>query len=933
MRKVLYLAFFVITAISSAVAADNVVDLSGQWQFAIDASDEGINGNWSEKTLDDAISLPGTMDMSGKGDANTLEPKLEKPQMLHLTRKHSYVGAAWYSREIEIPESWSGKQMELMLERVMWKSMVWIDGKKLGTECESLTTPHRYLLPAGIKPGKHNLTIRIDNRKQHDISVRDLAHAYTNDSQTMWNGILGRIELRALPEVYLSDLQLYPDVDRKVVKCVASVMNTTKKSIKGTLQLQCAKEKGVSSFAPNSVKSTFKPGVTVVEHECAMGDEVSLWSEFSPECYIMQASLVAGTGADVKSARFGMRNISTSGCAMLNNGKRIFLRGTLECCVFPLTGVPPTDKKGWRKVFSSAKAYGLNHLRFHSWCPPAAAFEVADEMGFYVQVELPLWSLTVGKDEPTNQFLYAEADNILKEYGNHPSFCLMSVGNELQPDFVFLNALRSYMQNKDNRRLYTATSFTFEKGHGDWPEQGDDYYITQWTKKGWVRGQGVFNGEAPSFDKDFSKSIEGLQVPMVSHEIGQYAVYPNMKEIDKYTGTLDPLNFKAVRNDLIAKGLYDRADDYLIASGKLAELLYKEEIERAMKTPGFSGFQLLGINDFPGQGTALVGLLDAFWDSKGIVSADEFSRYCAPVVPLVRFPKAVYASGEIFEALVEVANYSDADISNGDVEWSLVDTSNRNEVASGRFSVANIASGGNSTVGKVYVPLNGIADAMNLKLDVRVAHTPYRNDWNVWVYPRRQKVDSGDVVLTDNLSTALAELAKGRKVLLSPQTGAINGIEGKFVPVFWSPIHFPKQAGSMGLLCEASHPALAAFPNDGHTDWQWWNLLKHSRTMVVDSISGITPIVEQVDNFANNRQLVSVFEASCNGGQLLFSSMDILSDENLKNPEVMQFLHSVVSYMNSSSFAPKTTLEASSLRLLVNDTADEVKQSSATSIY
>lgn len=115
----------------------------------------------------------------------------------------------------------------------------------------------------------------------------------------------------------------------------------------------------------------------------------------------------------------------------------MFLRGTLECCIFPLTGYPPTTKEGWSKVFRSAKEWGLNHLRFHSWCPPKAAFEVADSLGFYLQVELPLWSLNVGENPAMNQFLYDEAKRILSEYGNHPSFCFLSLGNELQPDFVF----------------------------------------------------------------------------------------------------------------------------------------------------------------------------------------------------------------------------------------------------------------------------------------------------------------------------------------------------------------------------------------------------------------------------------------------------------------------------------------------------------------
>ena len=118
-------------------------------------------------------------------------------------------------------------------------------------------------------------------------------------------------------------------------------------------------------------------------------------------------------------------------------------------------------------------------------------------------------------------------------------------------------------------------------------------------------------------DKDFRASVDGMEVPTVTHEVGQYSVYPDLSEIAKYTGTLLPLNFMAVRNDLEKKGRLDKASAYLQASGKLAAILYKEEVERALKTPGISGFQLLDLHDFPGQGTALVGLLNAFWGEQG----------------------------------------------------------------------------------------------------------------------------------------------------------------------------------------------------------------------------------------------------------------------------------------------------------------------------
>ncbi len=299
------------------------------------------------------------------------------------------------------------------------------------------------------------------------------------------------------------------------------------------------------------------------------------------------------------------------------------------------------EKADWLKLMQQAKDYSLNHLRFHSWCPPKAAFEAADEVGIYCQVELPLWNLKVGRDAKTNEFLESEADKILKDYGNHPSFVLMSIGNELEGDVNFLNAFVKKLKTKDSRHLYTTTTFSFQKPLGARPEIEDEFFITQRTAKGWIRGQGVFNSQSPQFNTDYTANSEHINVPLITHEIGQYAVFPDMKEIPKYTGVLMPLNFIAVKEDLEKKGLIQLADKFTMASGKLAAILYKEEIERVLKTPSLDGFQLLQLQDFPGQGTALVGLLNAFWESKGIISAAAFKLFNSELVPLLRYEKAV----------------------------------------------------------------------------------------------------------------------------------------------------------------------------------------------------------------------------------------------------------------------------------------------------
>lgn len=907
------------------------IALDGEWEVALDSLNVGEAQGWNNKSFPTHLNLPGTTDDAGLGVADTLSLALRKPQMSHLTRRHSFIGPAWYTREVEVPASIENKQVSLFLERVLWRSDVWVDGVKVESlQCNSLTTPHLYDLTQVLKPGqKQRITIRIDNRRQYDVSVDNLAHAYTNHTQIMWNGVLGRIGLEVAPLARMGQVSVYPSVKDKKVKVKTEIISDADRTnVKLALTVR---EKQTGRKIDTHVRTLdLVKGSQVVECDYDMGNEVKLWDEFSPELYSLTAELETEAGTDRKMTDFGMREIMRDNKLITINGKPLFLRGTLECCIFPLTGYPPTTEEGWQKVIGTAKEWGLNHLRFHSWCPPEEAFRVADKEGFYLQVELPLWALNVGGDEATTLFLHQEAYRMMDAYGNHPSFCFWSMGNELQGDLSVASELVAELKKKDDRHLYTTTSFTFEKGYGTAPMQNDDFFITQWTNDGWVRGQGVFNTYSPSFDKDYSDATRNLSAPVITHEIGQYSVYPNMSEISKYTGTLRPLNFESIKADLESKGLYQKAADFTLSSGKLAAILYKEEIERALKTDGISGFQLLDLHDFPGQGTALVGLLDAFWDNKGAITSEEFREFCAPVVPLVRYAKATYTNQEKLEAEVDVTNYSSESLQGRTLEWSL--TGNAGEVVAKGAMEGDLKLGYNRSVGKISADLSKVAAACKLTLNVSIKDSHYKNHWNMWVYPANiNEANAGDVFITKSPREAMAKLNAGATVLLNPDWKQIKGVEGKFVPVFWSPVHFPKQAGTMGVLCDPKHPALTHFPNDGHGDWQWWDLCINSTTMMTDSIQGGTAIVEIIDNFVNNRRLAMIYEGKVGRGKIIIASCDLGADLE-KRPVARQMLYSLLDYMKSAKFNP-SEIKNPEILLKLSGQNTEAQKKTADSIY
>jgi hypothetical protein len=891
------------------------IDLSGEWQVKLDSTNIGITENWASSKLEGTpISLPATLDDAGLGTPNTLEPAINNYVMSNLTRKHQYIGKAWYQREIEIPSSWENKTITLNLERVLWESTVYLNGDKIGS-ANSLIGEHSFQLPKGVTSGKHLLTVVVDNsNKFPNINVagnrypdkvnQDMAHAYTNHTQIKWNGILGDMSLEVSESNQPTNIQVYPNKDLKTLKVTFEQPTATEDKVGVVIK----KLKGEEVY--NGQHAVSAASDNLFELSLDKPDGLELWDEFNPNLYTISVSTNTGN----ISTDFGYKVVGNNNGDLTLNNRRIFLRGNLECVIFPLTGHPPMEKEEWAILIKQAKAFGLNHLRFHSWCPPKAAFEAADEAGFYYLVELPHWSLKVGEDEKTTEFLKAEGLKILEDYGNHPSFLFMALGNELEGDESLLNTMVAELKAKDKRHMYITTVYSFQphrrpSSMGKIPQPEDDFFITQYTDKGWVRGQGIFNDKPPHFNADYSSTSEHITKPLVSHEIGQYSVYPDMSEIEKYTGVLEPLNFIAVRNDLEKKGLLEFAPDFTYNSGKLAAILYKEEIERALKTPSFDGFQLLQLQDFPGQGTALVGLLNAFWESKGVISAEEFSQFNSEVVPLLRFEKAVYENGETFKASIEVANFFKP-MQNQNIVWSITDEAG-SVLSNSQVKDANLTIGNNTNLGEIAFEIN-TDKAKKLNIEVSLEGTKYKNSWHIWVYPKKVELSKKDIIVTSSYAVAEQALSKGGKVLLNPDFKTLKGIEGRFVPVFWSPVHFPNQPATMGVFVDTEHPAFNTFPTDTHSNWQWWDLCINSKSVITDDLD-VTPIVRVIDNFVTNHHLSNVFEAKVGNGTLVFSSIDLISNLN-ERPVARQLRHSLLEYMTSNAFSPSKTVSMEDLK-------------------
>ena len=941
MLRSCFAAIVVCGSVNFAHSAETL-NLSGDWRFAIDRGDEGARLHWYDNELTGTIRLPGSMAEQNLGDDITtetawigdihnrewyLQPEYRdyiQPDNFKfpfwLTPRKHYVGAAWYQRDFEIDPSNANTPMHLTLERAHWGTTAWLDGKPLGSQ-DSLSTPHGYDFPA-MSVGKHRLTLRVDNRLQAAVGVN--AHSVSDHTQTNWNGIVGQIKLEPTPGIHVTNLQAYPEPDGSSVRVLATIKGSTALGSSTTLEVVC------SSRESKKIIGTISPAVDAastapVALRIPITAPIQPWDEFDPALYSITAKVsTTAPGqpniSSVRDATFGFRDFRTSGTQFTINGRLAFLRGTLECCIFPKTGYPPTDVDAWRRILRIARAHGLNHLRFHSWCPPEAAFEAADEMGFYYSIECASWTAP-GDDPHYEQWLYAESERIVQAYGNHPSFCMMLYGNEPagKKRNAFLGKFVDYWKARDSRRLYTS-------GAG-WPMIAQNEFHITLTPRIHRGGKALaarINALPPETQTDYSTFIGKQTVPVVSHEIGQWCVFPNLDERAKYTGVLRALNFDIIADSLEKHHLLDQAHQFLLASGKLQVLCYKEEIESALRTPGMGGFELLDLHDFPGQGTALVGVLDPFWDEKGYISADEYHRFACETVPLARLSKRVWTTDEVLTASIEVTHYGRAPLHDALTSFSLTDE-HGTILYCGKV-VANVPLGSANPITDIHLPLARCAAPQKLTLTAEVvSERIYSNSWEVWVYPTAVETTApADLLVTRHLDKVAEEtLQRGGKVLFMPERGAIKGgargpVAAGFSSIFWNTAWFPPQEPvTLGLLCDPADPLWARFPTEGHTNWQWWYILNRSQCMVLDGLPpSIRPKLQMIDDWATNRRLGLIFEAEYHGGKLLVCGADLDSDLDA-DPPARQLRISLFNYMSSTSFAPKETLTPEELASVV----------------
>ena len=662
-----------------------------------------------------------------------------------------------------------------------------------------------------------------------------------------------------------------------------------------------------------------------------------LWSEFTPALYRLSVSLKTDQSVDTEQATFGLRDFKAKGRQFTMNGKVTFLRGKHDACVFPLIAHTAMDVETWRHYFQVAKQYGINHYRFHSWCPPEACFEAADIEGIYLQPELPIWGNIDIDDTELCDYLLKEGRNLHRAYSNHASFVMFGLGNEMSGEEGLAMLIQTF-KKEDNRHIYSSGSNNYLGFKGK--QANEDYFTTCRVGR---EGDKQFNTHArasfsfadaydggylnhtyPNSEMDFSSANVLCDVPIISHETGQFQVYPNYEEIKKYTGVLKPRNFEIFKKRLEEAGMINLAYDFMMASGKWSALLYRADIEMNLRTPEWGGFQLLDLQDYPGQGSAYVGILDAFMESKGLIAPEEWRHFCSEVVPLFCTEKFCWTNDEALTGEVEIANYSESDLNSKQLSWTLTDS--KQQVLDKGVLPLQVKQGELAKVGTLKPAIASVRKAEKVTLALSIDGTPYRNDYSLWIYPAADKevAPSEDICVTDDLDAHLKYLTEGGKVLWFPSKDKHKDqtVGGLFQTDYWNYRMFrticenldrPVSPGTLGILTDPGHPALADFPTEFHTNWQWFPIIKQSYPMILDRLSDdYRPIVQVIDNVERNHKLGLLFEFKVGNGKLLVCMSDLKAVQD--KPEARQFYRSILEYMESSAFAPSYSLSAKDLQ-------------------
>ncbi len=865
-----------------------------------------LAGQWRVRLKDGTaydVRLPGSLDENGVGGPDTAELSSR------LTRLHVYEGPACFEKRVTLACA-AGHRLFVVVERARFLSLT-VDGWPVPARSGSLSTAWTFEVTRFADGAAHDLRLVSDN--SYPGGPRDeilYSSAATDETQTNWNGLLGQVALAEQPRVFVSGLRLLMGQHGDRV-CV-----TVDADARWQGQLRVT---GPALSAPVEKQLNVPAGRTDITLLATVSSTAPRWDEGEGSLSSVTAEL---SGQGQWTQRCGVRVFCGNEAGRLTlNGRVFFLRGEANCCEFPETGHPPMTVGEWRDVLQTYASYGVNCMRFHSHCPPDAAFDAADELGMLMQPELSHWDPYHAFESAESLAYYRlELEEIIRAYGHHPSFVMLSLGNELHANgegVVRMHELVSLAHTLDDTRLYAWGSNNFYGGRIPDPESdfctamNSHEHMLRCTSSNMV---GRLNQAPPATDYTFDAGVEDVRKtfsgPIFGFEVGQYEVLPDFDELADFHGVTRAVNYDIVRRRVAERGLMPMWKRMVEATGEMSLQCYREEVEAALRTRGMSGLSLLGLQDFPGQGTALVGMLNAHLRPKPFDFArpERFAAFYRPVLPLAMLKRRCFAARETVEVGLALANYGKEELT-GPLRWRLF--GGGHELA-GETLPRCWKCGQVTDAEAVRLPLRDWTDAAELTLTLDVG--PHHNEYSLWVYPDAPFAMPAEVLVTADVGEAVSALRQGGRVLLSPPATkeAIPGsITSQFSPDFWSVGNFPQQEGAMGCLMDVTHPIFTAFPTRYYSTFQWWPMTRGRAIAVPDRCR---PVMRVLDCYKFLRSFALLAEFRVGPGRLMLSGMGLLEQQDFV--EVRALTDAILRYMAGNDFQPADELTEAELEAI-----------------
>lgn len=822
-----------------AASPRETVSLDGKWEFQLDPSNLGEADHWYLNTerFSGAIKVPGSWDAQGFG------PETDK-------MRHNFIGKGWYRRKVMISSRSEGQRLFLCFGGVYRSARVWVNGKEVGRHL-GYVSDFEFDITNQVQPGKYAwIVIEIDSEQHAEVDPLQGAMDIVDEIFSYWGGIWGHIRLEWRSSAWLEDLHV--ETQAAPSNCVVTANLKGKRGAADGLRLEILAPDGKKvAEREMPINEAVKDGQ--VELKVDVPDAL-LWSPESPNLYTAILTLLKQKDSlDRVESKFGIRTIRVQGSNFILNGKKYFLNGYGDDCVYPQTICPPSDKQFYIAQLKIAKSYGFNYVRLHSHFLPPEFFEACDEAGMFVSPELPIaylrnYNYAQGKAKELYKSEWAKA---IVRYRNHPSIFDWCMGNELWDGIDLAPDLYKMAKQLDPARLVIDSDGIMPSGFIDGQKDRPtlDFYTVMFN----ILTMPLANP---------AKFETGIPLkPIITHEEGNFAQFPQLKDIELYTDDLKPFWLTDTRVRIAKYGLLKETEKWTENSQKLYYLCNKDNIEALRKNPRISGYDWWLLQPwYPGSN----GLLDVYRRPTSI-TPEQVRQFNGPVVLLEDGLKLNYRGNENLHIQFSVSNYSSKTLQAANLSWQIL--SGAQVLGKGQRTVDDVAQGGVSKLGEMGAALPNPLAPEPLQLIVRLEGNgqTYENQWTTWLYPavRPNLSQPHPLYVSDDLQPMLAVFhprlipAQGNLpspavyvarepterlleaaeegscvVLLSPAGVFLTDVT-TFKSAWWLGV-FPGDSNAGTMVYDS--PVTKAIAPDGWCDAGWFHLLQGAQTVILDDL-------------------------------------------------------------------------------------------------